>query len=255
MTGLVDADTSGSLAATVDELFEFMQKRYKIIPDLSCWSLRIRAHLHSKFLNPSAPSLEPARIFYHEMLSTFPNSHDELNELRADLVVTAVSRRLWSFANWILTEWPSSSATLSFQNKIANASGLFLDASSVPILRFLVKNNQKQTQLHRRDLDSIIHSHGFNQQLLLFCWRQGRFTSDLALHALRTLCALAPNRIDWWLETAQGCLNRELPRDFYSFEAEEAKDRLIALIHRLKCQEAEIKEFEQEILHQKLLIQ
>lgn len=255
MNGLVEADISGSLAATVDELFELMQKRYKIKPDLTCWSLRIRAFLHSKFLNPSTPNLEPARIFYHEMLTeaeVYTQNLHELNELRADLVVTAVSRRLWSFADWILTELPGSPPNL-FNDKIANATGLFVDASSIPILRYLIKC-QKQKSTHAHD-DSIVNSFGFNQQLLLFCWRQGRFTSDLAFHALRFLISSDPNHTDWWIETAEGCFNRELPRDYFVFETEEAKDRLINLIHKLKCQESEIKEFEQEILHHKLLKQ
>ena len=250
MTGLVEADTSGSLSSTVDELFELMQKRYKIKPDLTCWSLRIRSFLHSKFLNPSNPSLEPSRIFYHDMLAKIDHLNTyEVNEFRADLVVTAVSRRLWSFADWILTELPTSSQL--FHDKIANSSGLFVDSSSIPILRYLIKCQLTRTT----STDSIINSLGFNRKLLLYCWRQGRFTSDLAIHALRFLTFNAPSQSDWWLETAEGCLHRELPRDYYFFETEEAKDRLINSIHRLKCQESEIKEFEQEIIHQKLLKQ
>lgn len=257
MTGLVEADTSGSLAATVDELFELMQKRYKIQPDLNCWSLRIRAFLHSKFLNSSVPALEPARIFYRDMLAAFSNSNFtyELNELRADLVVTAVSRRLWSFADWILSELSSSSSHL-FHDKIANSTGLFLDSSSIPILRYLIKcQKTTPTTTTKYPNDSIINSIGFNRQLLLYCWRQGKFTSDLAFHALRFLILNAPSHTDWWLETAEGCFNRDLPRDYSAFETEEAKDRLISLIHRFKCKESEIKDFEQEILHHKLLKQ
>lgn len=258
MEGLVEADVSGSLAATVDELFELMQKRYKIKSDLACWSLRIRAFLHSKFLNSSAPTLEPARIFYHDMLkSGGVKSEFELNELRADLVVTAVSRRLWSFADWILTELSSSgsgsgsgSGSHLSHDKIANASGLFIDPSSIPILRYLVKFQKTGSPA-----DSIVNSIGFNQQLLLYCWRQGRITSDLALHALRFLIANAPNHTDWWLETAEGCLKRDLPRDFYIFETEEAKDRLLNTVHKVKCPDSDIKTFEQEILHHKLLKQ
>ena len=251
MEGLVEADSSGSLALAVDELFELMRNKYKIQADLEAWGLRIRAFLHSKYLNSSAPTLEPARIFYREMLvdyqSTRPassfNFDAALDELRADLVVTAVNRRVWGFAEWMLTEM----SALNFRfDKIANASSLFTDAASIPILRHLIGTGNIPNS-------HLIDSFGFNRQLLLYCWRQGRISADLALTALKFLLRACPDRAEFWLETAEGCLRRELPRDFYVFEAEETRERMMNTVQRIKCSESTWKQLEQEIINQKLL--
>ena len=253
MEGLVEADSSGSLALAVDELFELMRNKYKLPTDLDIWGLRIRAFLHSKYLNSTSINLEPARIFYREMLSDYQstkaaasfNYEAALDELRADLVVAAVNRRIWSFAEWMLTEMSSISLRL---DKIANASGLFTESASIPILRHLT------TTINTADSNNhLIRSFGFNQQLLLFCWRQGRISADLALVALKFLLQECPRHSQFWLETAEGCLRRELPKDFYVFDGEDTRERMLNTVQRVKCQESAWKQLEQEIIHQKLL--
>lgn len=243
MRGLVEADVSGSLALAVDELFELMQKRYNILPDLEIWSLRIRAFLHPKFMNPIT-SVEPARIFYSEMIKE-QLSPDALNELKSDLIITAVNRRLWAYSDWILKEM-SINLNFILIDKIASSSGLFLDPSSIPVIRFLLKSQSISDSL-------ILNSVGFNQNLLLFCWRQGKASADLALLALRFLLKNRPDKSNWWIETAEGCLQRELPRDFYVFDAEETRDRLSSTVQRIKCSPHDVKELEKEIIHQKLI--
>lgn len=300
MRGLVEADHSGSLALAVDELFELMQRRYGIQPDLPAWTLRIRAFLHPKFMNQTCPALEPARIFYNEMLETSNNTSNEfnynsaLNDLNAELIVTAVNRRLWTFSDWILTRpkeerlgsvgissiagattytgantntttsstitttlsttTPSTApwASSIFIDKIASAAGLFTDPASVPILRFLYNSHPPQTKSSTSSV--LLNTVGFNRQVLLFCWRQGRATADLALKALRWLTKHEPAHMDWWIETAEGCLRREMPRDFYVLEMEESKERLAATVSRIKCADSHIKELEREILHQKMFM-
>ena len=166
-----------------------------------------------------------------------------LDELRADLVVTAVNRRVWGFAEWMLTEM----SALNFRfDKIANASSLFTDAASIPILRHLIGTGNIPNS-------HLIDSFGFNRQLLLYCWRQGRISADLALTALKFLLRACPDRAEFWLETAEGCLRRELPRDFYVFEAEETRERMMNTVQRIKCSESTWKQLEQEIINQKLL--
>ena len=253
MDGLVEADSSGSLALAVDELFELMRNKYKIEAGLDAWGLRIRAFLHSKYLNSAQPALEPARIFYREMLldsavvaKTKTHSFQAaLDETRADLVVTAVNRRIWGFAEWMLAEMSSPNFRL---DKIANASGLFTDPASIPILRHLTSSSNRSN-----DDDDLVNSFGFNRQLLFFCWRQGRIASDLAVSSLKFLLLSCPQHAEFWLQTAEGCLRRELPRDYYVFEAEETRDRMMNTVQRVKCSESSWKQLEQEIMHQKLL--
>lgn len=249
MEGLVEADSSGSLALAVDELFELMRNKYNLPADLDIWGLRIRSFLHSKYLNSQASALEPARIFYREMLldtksrAAAFNYEAALDELRADLVVTAVNRRIWGFAEWMISEMTSLNFRL---DKIANASGLFNDSACIPILRHLTGTESNN---HNR----LITSFGFNRQLLMFCWRQGRISADLAVTALRFLLRECPEHGEFWLETAEGCLRRELPRDFYVFEAEDTRERMMASVQRVKCPESNWKQLEQEIVNQKLL--
>lgn len=253
MRGLVEADVSGSLALAVDELFLLMQKRYNIQPDFTLWSLRIRAFLHHKYMNPSNPSLEPSRIFYSDLTGQSNNNSSSslhpaaLNDLNAELVITAVNRRLWSFSNWILTTSSSSLLNYIFIDKIASAATLFSDPASIPVIRFLL-------QLNPKIIDSIIlNSIGFNLQLLLFCWRTGRSAADLALKPLNWLIKHLPHKSDFWIETAEGCLRREMPRDYYTLESEDARDRLASTIETVKCSDVHIKELENEIINQKLL--
>ena len=264
MRGLVDADISGSLALAVDEIFELMVKGHNIPADLQAWSLRIKAFLHSKFMNNHNPALEPSRIFYKEMIQSMELEQARdldqqyiyaLNELRTELIITAVNRRIWSFSEWMLSELAASSpnsqaqqAHYIFIDKIASASGLFTDASSLPVIRYLLANNSSKTN------SVLLNSIGFNQQLLLFCWRQGRSSADLAHLALRFLLRADPQRNNLWIDSAEGCLRRELPRDYYTFESDEARDRLTTTLNRIKCSESQIKDLEMEILHQKLLL-
>lgn len=247
MEGLVEADSSGSLALAVDELFQLMRNKYNLPADLDTSGLRIRSFLHPKYLNSQAPALEPARIFYREMLldtkSSAFNYEAAVDELRADLVVTAVNRRIWGFAEWMIGEMTSLNFRL---DKIANASGLFADSACIPVLRHLTGTESSN---HNRLVDSV----GFNRQLLLFCWRQGRISADLALRALRFLGRECPSQGAFWVETAEGCLRRELPRDFYVFEAEETRERMMGTVQRVKCPESAWKQLEKEIINQKLL--
>ena len=110
MKGLVEADSSGSLALAVNEIFELMHRKYQFDLNLSAWSLRIRAFLHSKFIfSDPDTSVEPSRVFYREMMNYFSNCSSvnfgiELNNLRVELIVTAVNRRLWNFAEWMIIQ-------------------------------------------------------------------------------------------------------------------------------------------------------
>ena len=112
----------------------------------------------------------------------------------------------------------------------------------------MLANNSSKTN------SVLLNSIGFNQQLLLFCWRQGRSSADLAHLALRFLLRADPQRNNLWIDSAEGCLRRELPRDYYTFESDEARDRLTTTLNRIKCSESQIKDLEMEILHQKLLL-
>lgn len=291
MEGLVEADNSGSLALAVDEIFNLMQEKYKIRADLQSWSSRIRAFLHAKYMSSSSSSsslssallTEASRVFYREMLNELgPKlSIFALNELRADLVVTAVNRKLWSFSEWILFEelnemkrYDIISAIASNNNtsntsndgtfdkdhqfrnlqfsltwdKIANAAGLFHETASVPILRHLLHQTMPS--------DSIIKSVGFNQQVLLFAWRQGRLAADLASLALENLMKLPQTSRtirNFWLSTADECLRRDMPRDFHVFDGDEGRERSISVMQRVKCDPKAVKELEETLINYKLL--
>lgn len=258
MKGLVEADSSGSLALTVDEIFELMQKKYLIEPDLEAWNWRIRAFLHHKYTNSPTHPHQVSKVFYNQMYKAFPltsmspHSIQEMNELRADLVVTAVNRRLWSFAEWMFDElllrdpYPDT----AIWEKIANAAGLFTDPACIPIIRHLQDHivNSLGT-----NANSVLNSVGLNTNILLFAYRQGRLASDLALHALRYLVKNWPEKMDWWVSTAEGCLRRSYPRDLECCEGDEARNKILGTIERVGCKEGDIREFEQYITHLKLL--
>lgn len=77
--------------------------------------------------------------------------------------------------------------------------------------------------------------------------------ADLALTALRALIRVIPSHGPRWIETAQGCLQRQLPRDYYILDTDEARNRLLESVNRLKCPQADISALEEEIKHQKLM--
>lgn len=268
LKGLVGVDSTGTLALTVDELFQFMTQKYGIVPDWQSWRYRIEAFLHAKFFNSSASSLSsasasasasPAIIFYEQMRQALPGQSAHLFQVQTDLLVSAVSRRLWSFAEFMLAEMESCAQTaLAGQDeqlfpaweRVCLTNGLFSDIGCTPVLRRL---QQFSLRLLARNcpLASPLVSLSLHRDLLAFAGKQGRVCADLAVHSLALLLERDPRRGDVYRALAGLALVRTVPRDveFYGSTAadgssdgsavapgkEQHVTRLLATAERVKC--------------------
>lgn len=234
MRGLVEVDASGSLSLSVDELFQLMRRRYAIEADWETWLLRIQAFLHPKYSSEQTEST-PAHIFYAQMLKELGDS-GHLTTMKTELLITAINRRLWPFAEFMLRELSEGPSDFSIWQRISLAKGLFSDLASLPIVRELQRN--------ARNTSLALH-----QCFLNYAARQGRCAADVATKSLDTLLSIDSLNSQRYKRVAKRCLERTLPLDLETFDSSgQQVDRLLVLMERLRCPSFHLEQLSNKLL-------
>lgn len=236
MRGLVEVDASGSLALSIDELFQLMRRRYGIEADWEAWLLRTRAFLHPKYSSEHSEST-PAHIFYAQMMKELGNS-GHLPSIKTELLITAINRRLWPFAEFMLQELKSdgSFADFSVWERISMAKGLFSDLASLPIVRELQRKSQSTSSV------------ALHQCFLNYASRLGRCASDVASRALSDLQTIDPQNTQRYRRVAARCLERILPLDLETLDSTgQQVDRVLALMERLRCPSGHLEQLQNKL--------
>ena len=249
MKGLVSIDTAGTLALSVDEIFQVMSKRYGLTPDWQSWLFRIQAFLRPKFMTAHGMSESggAAKVFYEQMLlcQALPTDKAKLHEIQTELLVTAVNRRVWSFAEFMLGEIKTSASQgesflFPAWEQVCLAKGLFSEIGCVPVLRELQQFSLKLSQENL--LASPLSSLSLHKNILIFATRQGRCCADLAFYSLNFLLRHDdPSNAALYSALAARVLSRTIPLDLEFFNAPDGEaDNLqasgfLSLVEKFKC--------------------
>jgi hypothetical protein len=243
MKGLALVDTAGTLALSVDEIFQLMPGKYGIIPDWQSWLFRIQAFIRPKFMTAPHDNCAP-KLFYEQMRSRI-TERTKILQTQSELLITAVNRRIWSFAEYMLSEMKQNDADKGFLfpawEQICLAKGLFSEIGCVPVLREL---QQFSLQLSRYgSLVSPLSSINLHRNILNFAARQGRSCADLAFYSINFLLHQDAENSKIYLSLASRVINRTVPIDLEFFNASDMSatesviqiSGLLSLVEKLRC--------------------
>ncbi len=235
MKGLVAADSTGTLALSVDEIFQLMTRKYGLDPDWQSWLYRIQAFIRPKFMASFDNSVP--KLFYGEM-STQIYDKTKLSEIQTELLVTAVNRRVWSFAEHMLWEMRKNNLEDAFLfpawEEVCLAKGLFSELGCIPELREIQQFSKRLTENHFAA--SPLSSTALHKNILIFSSKQGRCCADLAFYSLNFLSRKDSKNIQLYSLLAQRTLSRTVPVDLESCpEADAQIPGLLSLAEKLRC--------------------